>query len=91
MEKNVKLTKDVTEKEPEYKPEQITEIKAIEDSPFTAVKVMDKWFLSLGKYRLTGMLDSEEEVKDEAFNTSWDRLLSVMQIMITENLNKLNK
>ena len=30
----------------------------IEDTPFTAVKLQEKWFLTMGKYRLTSHINT---------------------------------
>lgn len=65
---------------------ELVEKKEIPETPFTAVRLGDKWFLTMGKYRLTsGLHGSYEEIFDEAMNTSWNRILQIMQIMIEEN------
>lgn len=65
--------------------DQLVEIKPIEDTPFTAVKAGDKWFLALGKYRLTEPLESEEACIESTQDASWGRIMQVIQIMIETN------
>ncbi|AXH73042.1 MAG: hypothetical protein [Microviridae sp.] len=57
----------------------------IHNTPFTAVKMDDKWFLTMGKYRLTNTLTSLKECEAEATDTSWERIMQIIQIMIEEN------
>lgn len=65
----------------------LIEQKPIHDTPFTAVKTDDKWFLTMGKYRLTNELSGFNECVGEAHTTNWHRIMQVIQIMITENSN----
>lgn len=64
---------------------QLFEQIPIENSPFTAVKMEDKWFLTMGKYRLTEPLKSLEECRIEAKDASWLRIMQIMKIMIEED------
>ena len=64
--------------------EELTKIEVVEGTPFTVVKVDDQYFLALGKYRLSELLDSEEEAKEEINDLSWNRLLSVMYAVANE-------
>lgn len=69
------------------KEETVTELvekKRIEDSPFTAVRHDEEWHLCMGKYRLAGPYKTEEETREDSKDVSWDRLLTIMSIMITE-------
>ena len=43
--------------------EEITEIIELDDLPFTVVRFDDKYFLALGKYRLSEFFDSKEEAE----------------------------
>lgn len=70
---------------------QLLTKKPIEDTPFTAVKFDDKWFLTMGKYRLTEPINSEEEVTKEAYSTTWHRIMQIIQIMIDEDRNANKK
>lgn len=64
---------------------QLMETKPINESPFTAVRLENDWFLTMGKYRLTEKLQSEEECLEAARDASWHRLMQVIKIMIEEN------
>lgn len=64
---------------------QLVEQIAINDTPFTAIKVGENWFLALGKYRLTNQLNTLEECKAEAQDASWIRIMQIMKIMIQEH------
>lgn len=50
----------------------------IEGTPFTANKVGDKWFVGLGKYRLTEPMETEQECIEDAKRTDWQRVMQVM-------------
>lgn len=71
--------------------EQLLERHPIENTPFQAVRYEDEWYLLMGKYRLTEGLETLEDVISEAGNTSWNRLLAIMHIMIKEYNNKEEK
>lgn len=66
----------------------LVEVKQIADTPFTAVRNEDKWFLALGKYKLSETVDSEEKVHDMAKDTSWSRLMNIMFIVATDAINE---
>lgn len=90
MESNTSSTNVEKTTNKEYGDErQLFEQVPIHDTPYTAVKMEDKWFLTLGKYRLTNQLGSLEECKAEATDASWNRIMQVIQIMIEENNNAL--
>lgn len=61
----------------------------IEGTPFKAIRYNEQWFLALGKYRLTNEpLKTLEDVKEEAKDASWHRIMQVVGIMI-ENWHEL--
>lgn len=68
---------------------KLVEREEIKNTPFTAVKFEDKWFLTMGKYRLTDGLASKEDVINEAKDASWFRIMQIIQIMIDEDKNKI--
>lgn len=57
----------------------------IANTPFTALKYDGKWYLTMGKYRLTKELQNKEKCIYESKNASWNRLMQVIQIMIDNN------
>lgn len=70
---------------------ELVEIKPIEETPFTAVKAGENWFLALGKYRLTEPLPTEEACKEEAKDASWLRIMQIIKIMIQEHETEKEK
>lgn len=64
---------------------QLVEHHPIKDTPFSAVKFEDKWFLTLGKYRLTNQLQSKKACEEEAKDASWIRIMQVIKIVIQEH------
>lgn len=70
---------------------ELIEKRQIPETPFTAIRIEDKWFLTLGKYRLTNPVDSYEAIEADAQNTSWDRLLQIMKIVVMDELEQRDK
>lgn len=69
---------------------ELLQQEQIEGTPFTAVRLDDKWFLTMGKYRLSEPTKTFEEVLEEAKDASWFRIMQLIQIMIEEHeKNKL--
>lgn len=64
----------------------------IENTPFTVVTIKEESFGSMGKYRITEIYKTEDEVKKELENITWNRIVQVM-LLITESLkeNEINK
>lgn len=67
---------------------QLMEVTKIEDTPFTMVRYEDQFFVALGKYRISPILKSAEECIEDTKNTSWERLMTVMNVMIIEHDNE---
>lgn len=67
---------------------QLVEQIKIEGEPFTILKWDDKYYLTLGKYRLTEALETEEQAREEVHNVSWFRILQVLHIVVKEELNE---
>ncbi len=63
---------------------QLVVNEPIPDTPFKAVKFGDLWYLTLGKYRLTNG-GTRDEVIEAAYDTSWERIMQIIQILIDEN------
>lgn len=62
----------------------------IDKTPFTAVKMEEEWFLTMGKYRLSEKVKSYEEVEELAKDASWERIMQIMFICIEEDKNGFN-
>lgn len=58
------------------------ERKEIENSPFTAIRIGDECFGSMGKYRITEVYESIEEVEKELEVITWNRIVQVVILMI---------
>lgn len=65
--------------------EELLKVTPIEDTPFACLKKDDKYYLVLGKYRLTEDLKSEEECIQASTDASWNRIMQVCAIMIAES------
>lgn len=64
---------------------QLVEKIEIENTPFTAVRIDDKWFLTMGKYRLTPPLPNKKEALAAGVDESWWRIMQVVNVMINEH------
>ncbi|AXH75535.1 MAG: hypothetical protein [Microviridae sp.] len=57
----------------------------IEGTPFHAIRFDQKWFLTMGHYRISEEMNSLKEVQEDAKDASWIRIMQIMNIMIKEN------
>lgn len=81
-----------TSEEPEPKDEkQLVKLEEIPDTPFTAARYEGKWYLMIGRYRLTEGLKTKKAVLKEAENTSWWRLMAVMKIVAEMEIDMRSK
>lgn len=64
---------------------QLVEKIEIENTPFTAIRVDEKWFITMGKYRLTEPIDNKEEALAAGIDESWWRIMSVIKAMILQH------
>lgn len=73
----------------QYK-EELTEQRIIGDSPFTAVRIEEKWMIVIGKYKIEEMLPSylacEQYVKDNLW-----KLIGCFVTAVIEWNNELNQ
>ena len=76
---------NVTSKENFSDDRKLKEVKEIQGTPFAAVKFEDKWFLVIGNYRISELFDTYEEVVEDSKDASWDRLISVMEIVFSKS------
>lgn len=70
---------------PNSNSEELLEIKPIDGTPFNAVRLEDKWFLAMGKYRLSEPYEREDHVLEDAKSASWERIMQIVNIMIKEH------
>lgn len=64
---------------------ELVEKIEIEDTPFTAIRIEDVWFLTMGKYRLSEPMQTKKEVLEDAQRADWWRIMAIINIMIKEN------
>lgn len=79
-----------TDKQDSNSKKLIEQIK-IEGTPFTAIKHDTKWYLTLGKYRLTEGMSTFRAVQKESKDASWYRIMQIMNIMIDERIEQLKQ
>lgn len=63
---------------------ELCEIETIDEGPFSAIRSDDKWFLALGKYRISELKDSKAEVLKDSEDMGWLRFMQVMSIVAKE-------
>lgn len=75
--------------ETKSKSTSLAEYEAIENTPFTAVRIDNKgWFLALGNNRLTEPMETKEEVKEHLKRELWNVLLATILIIVNSEKNK---
>lgn len=65
--------------------EQLIEYHPVKGTPFTVARQNKEWFVLMGKYRFTQDLKSRREATKEALKMNWERIMQVIQVMITDN------
>lgn len=70
---------------------ELTERVEIEETPFTAIRMDNIWFLTLGKYRISEPMETLEEIKKDAFRADWFRIMTIMGVVIEEYNKKNNE
>ena len=83
MSNTKKIKIDTTNKVDETA-EEIKIVKEVDGTPFSCVKYDEKYFLALGKYRLSDLMNTEEEVFEDAKDVSWWRMLAVIHAVAQE-------
>ncbi len=68
------------------KAEELIKRTDIKDSPFTVIETEGKIFGTMGQYRVTEVMDSFEECKEELEKFSWNRVMQVI-MLLNEQLN----
>lgn len=67
---------------------QLTESHMLENTPFIIVRADTKYFVACGKYRLTTMLDTEEEAEEFARRITWNNITAVIGIIVEAEIDK---
>lgn len=59
-------------------------------TPFTASRMEDKWFITIGKYRVPNHFTSYDELVDHVENNLWEMVGLFITVVVEEN-NQINK
>lgn len=70
---------------------ELVQVLEIDDTPFTAAKYQGRWYLMLGRYRLTEELKTLNEAKEAAKDSSWFRIMQVAQIVAENAIDNRSK
>lgn len=73
---------------------QLIETIPVIKTPFTIVRNDDKYFVTLGMFKMSGLLASLEDAIEEAEQITWDKIINVIQAMIESHemyKNETNK
>lgn len=78
--------------EPPNDERQLVQQWQIENTPFMAIKMDGKFFISLGKYRITEPYETLEELiqEEEPQHLNWNRIVQVIYTIIESQTNKPN-
>lgn len=70
--------------------EFLIERTEVKDSPFIIVSTEEGHFGSMGKWRITEVMDTVQGVKKDLEKITWNRLVQVVLLLI-ETQNEINK
>lgn len=56
-----------------------------ENTPFDIIKFDNKYMVYMGKYRLSEPMETYEQAVEDIKDTSWIRIMQIMQAMIEEH------
>lgn len=72
------------------KVKQLVERRQIENTPFTAIKNENDWFLTCGKYRMsTKRFDSYEETTEWIEQNQWELMATFTSIVAEETVKEI--
>lgn len=75
----------------ELENKEIKKVTQVENTPFDIVEIDEKYFVALGKYRLTELLSTETEAKAYIDNKEWNLLLAVISSIVTQTISTNNQ
>lgn len=64
--------------------EAISQIDSIPGTPFTIIRVDKNYFLALGKYRISEMVDDKDYLIKLITEKDWFTIINVISLMYTE-------
>lgn len=62
----------------------------VPDTPFKIIKLIDTYFVTLGKYKISQEFKTFEEAKNSAYDATWEKIMLVIQAMIENNEHTKN-
>jgi hypothetical protein len=65
-------------------PRQLVEYEQVKGTPFTAVKDGNKWYVLMGKYRLTEAMETKAEAVKDAEEITYFRIMQIFNIMMQD-------
>lgn len=69
---------------------KLANYEKLENTPFTLAELDTeegiKWYVLMGKYRLSEAMETKEKAEEDAERQDWERLLQIIQIMIEANI-----
>lgn len=68
--------------------EELFKVEEVKGTPFQIIKMEDKYFLAMGKYRLSEPMPTYKEALENAQDSSWHRIMQIINIMINEDKNE---
>lgn len=66
---------------------EIVETHQVENTLFVVRKLDDKWFVTLGQYKMSPIVNSKEEALAFLQPITWDMIMKVMNVMATLTIN----
>ncbi len=72
------------------KNEELVQYAEIDGTPFTVTRVWDdeknknEYYILVGKYRISGAMESEHQAIEEAKKVDWTKIMQVIGIFIKE-------
>jgi hypothetical protein len=69
-------------------PKQLSYVEPVLNTPFSICKADEKYFLAIGKYRITEIFTTEKEALNEVNTINWKTLTNVIVALIETINNK---
>lgn len=63
---------------------EMLNVEKVPETPFTIVSYDDKYFVALGKYKMSDVFRTKEEALENVKDASWDRIMQVIAVTIEE-------
>lgn len=60
---------------------ELVQREQLKNTPFTMIGLENRWFGTMGEYRMTEEYESKEELENELSNITWNRIIQVMMVL----------